>query len=125
MSTAYRSATTAEERAGLASAADAIIATTNAMPWAGVLTAAGILVLSLVAWRGPIRAGVAAFGIAGQGRAGQATLSPRREGAGEGSCAGDPRWHQMILTIDDASRGAVVHIGRLPTPDSGSSSSRC
>ena len=63
LSTAYRSATTAQERAGLASAADAIIATTNAMPWAGVLTAAGILALSLVAWRGPVPAGVAVFGI--------------------------------------------------------------
>jgi hypothetical protein len=63
LSTAYRSATTADERAGLASAADAMIATTNSMPWAGVLTAAGILVLSLVAWRGPVPAGVAAFGI--------------------------------------------------------------
>jgi len=63
LSTAYQSATTADERAGLASAADAIIATTNAMPWAGVLTAAGILVLSLVAWRGPVPAGVAALGI--------------------------------------------------------------
>ena len=54
LSTAYRSATTADERAGLASAADAIIATTNAMPWAGVLTAAGILALSLIARRGPV-----------------------------------------------------------------------
>lgn len=63
LSTSYQSAATPEERAGLATAADAIIATTNAMPWAGVLTAAGILVLSLVAWRGPILAGVAAFGI--------------------------------------------------------------
>ena len=63
LSTAYRSATTPDERRGLASAADAIIATTNTMPWAGVLTAAGILVLSLVAWRGPVPAGVAAFGI--------------------------------------------------------------
>jgi hypothetical protein len=33
----------------------AIIATTNAMPWAGILTAGGILVLSLVSWRGPYR----------------------------------------------------------------------
>jgi len=33
LSGAYRSASTAEERAGLASAADAIVATTNAMPW--------------------------------------------------------------------------------------------
>jgi hypothetical protein len=63
LSTSYQAAATPEERAGLATAADAIIATTNAMPWAGVLTAAGILVLSLVAWRGPIPAGVAAFGI--------------------------------------------------------------
>ena len=63
LSTAYQSATAPEERAGLASAADAIIATTNAMPWAGVLTAVGILVLSLVAWRGPVPAAVAAFGI--------------------------------------------------------------
>ena len=46
LSDAYRSATP-RERAGLASAADAVVATTNAMPWAGVLTAAGILVLSL------------------------------------------------------------------------------
>jgi hypothetical protein len=46
-------ASAAEERAGLASAADAIVATTNAMPWAGVLTAAGILLLSLVMRRGP------------------------------------------------------------------------
>jgi hypothetical protein len=63
LSTAYQSATTPEERAGLASAADAIIATTNAMPWAGVLTAAGILALSLAAWRGPVPAAVAAIGI--------------------------------------------------------------
>jgi hypothetical protein len=63
LSTAYESASTADQRAGLASAADAVIATTNAMPWAGVLTAAGILVLSLVAWRGPVSARVAAFGI--------------------------------------------------------------
>jgi hypothetical protein len=63
LSAAYRSATTPAERARLAGAADAIIATTNAMPWAGILTAAGILALSLVAWRGPVPAGVAAFGI--------------------------------------------------------------
>ena len=63
LSNAYRSANTANERAGLARAAEAIIATTNAMPWAGVLTAAAILTLSLVAWRGPVPSGVAAFGI--------------------------------------------------------------
>lgn len=63
VSTAYEAASSAEQRDSLASAAEAIIATTNAMPWAGVLTAAGILVLSLVAWRGPVRAPVAAFGV--------------------------------------------------------------
>ena len=36
------------ERAGLVSAANALIATANAMPWAGVLTAAAILTLSLI-----------------------------------------------------------------------------
>jgi len=47
LSDAYRSARGADQRAGLAHAADAVVATTNAMPWAGVLTAAAILVLSL------------------------------------------------------------------------------
>jgi len=62
LSGAYRSASTAEERAGLASAADAIVATTNAMPWAGVLTAAGILLLSLAMRRGPFPRALGLFG---------------------------------------------------------------
>jgi len=62
LSGAYRSASTAEERAGLASAADAIVATTNAMPWAGVLTAAGILLLSLAMRRGPFPRPLGLFG---------------------------------------------------------------
>jgi hypothetical protein len=62
LSDAYRSAPTAEARAGLASAADAIVATTNAMPWAGVLTAAGILVLSLGMWHGPFPRALVVFG---------------------------------------------------------------
>lgn len=52
LSDAYTAAGTDAERAGLASAADALIAATNAMPWAGILTAAAILVLSLAMWRG-------------------------------------------------------------------------
>ena len=36
------------ERAGLASAADALIAATNAVSWAGILTAAAILLLSSI-----------------------------------------------------------------------------
>ena len=35
------------QRASLASAADALIAATNAVSWAGILTAAAILILSL------------------------------------------------------------------------------
>ena len=46
----------------LASAADAIVATTNAMPWAGVLTAAGILLLSLAMRRGPFPQELGLFG---------------------------------------------------------------
>lgn len=44
----YRSAGTDAQRAGLVSAADALIAATNAVSWAGILTAAAIVVLSLV-----------------------------------------------------------------------------
>lgn len=63
LSDAYRSSTGADQRAGLAHAADAIIATTNAMPWAGVLTAAAILVLSLAMWSGPFPKALAVVGI--------------------------------------------------------------
>ena len=63
LSDAYRSAPSAQARAGLAGAADAVVATTNAMPWAGVLTAAGILVLSLALRRAPDARRLALFGI--------------------------------------------------------------
>lgn len=45
------------------SAADALIAATNAVSWAGILTAAGILVLSLVMWRGMFGRALAVVGI--------------------------------------------------------------
>jgi hypothetical protein len=61
LSDSYHSASTAQQRAGLAGAADAIVATTNAMPWAGVLTAAGILLLSLAMRRGPFPPTLAMF----------------------------------------------------------------
>lgn len=48
LSDAYVAAVSDNERAGLVSAAEALIATANGMPWAGVLTALGILVLSLI-----------------------------------------------------------------------------
>ena len=48
LSDAYRASATDAQRASLASAADALIAATNAVSWAGILTAAAILILSLV-----------------------------------------------------------------------------
>jgi hypothetical protein len=58
LSNAYRDAGGDPERASLTSAADALIAATNAVSWAGVLTAAAILLLSsimrTVAFFGPV-----------------------------------------------------------------------
>jgi len=51
------------ERASLVSSADALIATTNAVSWAGVLTAAAILVLSLLMRRGGWGTPLAVLGI--------------------------------------------------------------
>jgi len=63
LSDAYAAAGTPAERAGLANAADALIAATNALSWAGILTAAGILVLSLVMRRGPFSRATALLGV--------------------------------------------------------------
>lgn len=56
----YALSSDASERASLASAADALIAATNAVSWAGILTAAAILVLSLLmrpaGWGTPVAA---------------------------------------------------------------------
>ncbi|WP_404388755.1 hypothetical protein [Humibacillus xanthopallidus] len=46
LSNAYQAAGSDPERAGLVSAADALIAATNAVSWAGILTAAAIMLLS-------------------------------------------------------------------------------
>jgi hypothetical protein len=48
LSDSYAAAETAGQRAQLESAADALIAATNAVSWAGILTAAAILLLSLL-----------------------------------------------------------------------------
>ena len=48
LSNDYASATSDAERDSLVSAANALVAIANGMPWAGILTAAGILVLSWV-----------------------------------------------------------------------------
>lgn len=63
LSNSYMSAHTPAERASLVSAAQALIAATNAVSWAGILTAAGILLLSLVSWRGYFGHAVAALGV--------------------------------------------------------------
>lgn len=48
LSSSYQDAASPAERAGLVSAAEALIAATNAVSWAGILTAAAILLLSWV-----------------------------------------------------------------------------
>ncbi len=48
LSDAYQDAGTGAERSGLVGAAEALIAATNAVSWAGILTAAAILLLSWV-----------------------------------------------------------------------------
>lgn len=63
LSEGYVTASTDAERAGLVSAADALIAATNAVSWGGILTAAGILVLSLVMRKGIFGRTVAIVGI--------------------------------------------------------------
>lgn len=62
LSDSYAAASDAE-RAGLVAAAEALIAATNAVSWAGILTAAAILVLSLGMRRGRIAPRVAVLGI--------------------------------------------------------------
>lgn len=62
LATTYRSAGP-DQRAGLVDAADALIAATNAVSWAGILTAAAILVLSVVMLRAGSRAWMAVLGI--------------------------------------------------------------
>jgi hypothetical protein len=48
LSNSYQAAGGDAERAGLVGAADALIAATNAVSWAGILTAAAILLLSML-----------------------------------------------------------------------------
>lgn len=62
-SSSYAAATTEAQRASLASAADALIAATNAVCWAGILTAAAILVLSTLMRRSDFGQLVAVVGI--------------------------------------------------------------
>jgi hypothetical protein len=59
----YMAATTAAQRAAQATAAEGLIAVSNAVNAAGILTALGILILSLVMLKGVFPKGVAYLGI--------------------------------------------------------------
>lgn len=63
LSNSYLAADTDAERAGLVSAADALIAATNAVSWGGILTAAAILLLSLMMRRGIFGKAVGTLGV--------------------------------------------------------------
>jgi hypothetical protein len=59
----YMAATTAAQRATFANAAEGLIAVSNAVNAAGILTAIGILILSLVMLKGVFPKGIAYLGI--------------------------------------------------------------
>jgi hypothetical protein len=63
LSDEYMAATTAAQHAAFATAAEGLIAVTNAVSAAGILTALGILILSLVMLKGVFPKGVAYLGI--------------------------------------------------------------
>ncbi len=63
LSNSYQAADTEAERAGLASAADALIAATNAVGWGGILTAAAILILSVIMRRSSFGKAVGTLGV--------------------------------------------------------------
>lgn len=63
LSNAYAAAGTEAQRAGLVSGADALIAATNAVSWAGILTATAILVLSTLMGRGGFGRALALLGM--------------------------------------------------------------
>jgi hypothetical protein len=63
LSDQYVAATTAAQRAAFATASESLIAVSNAVNGAGILTAIGILILSLVMLRGVFHKGVAYLGI--------------------------------------------------------------
>ena len=64
LSDQYVAATTAAQRAAFATGAEGLIAVSNAVNAAGILTAMGILILSLVMLKGVFHKGVAYLGIA-------------------------------------------------------------
>lgn len=63
LSNSYTVAQSDTERADLVSAADALIALTNAVSWAGIMTATAILLLSLVMRKSHFGQALAVFGV--------------------------------------------------------------
>lgn len=63
LSDAYGTAATDAQRTSLTTAADALIAATNAVSWAGILTAASILILSVVMRKGFFGRSVTVIGV--------------------------------------------------------------
>lgn len=63
LSDAYGTAASEAQRASLTSAAEALIAATNAVSWAGILTAAAILILSMAMRKGIFGRPVAVIGV--------------------------------------------------------------
>jgi len=63
LSDSYAAAQTDAQRVSLAGSADTLIAATNAVSWAGILTAAAILVLSIVMRRGLFGKPIVVLGI--------------------------------------------------------------
>lgn len=63
LSDAYATAGTEAQRAGLVGAADALIAATNAVSWAGILTALAILILSSLMGSGGFGRALAVLGM--------------------------------------------------------------
>lgn len=63
LSNSFAAATTEAQRSSLVSAADALVAATNAVSWAGILTAGAILVLSAVMGRSDFGRLVAVVGV--------------------------------------------------------------
>ena len=98
-------------RQALVGAADALAAATNAVTWAGILTAAAILVLSTVFAR-------AGFGVARNPRRRDRCARHRVRGVSSADRAGVPALRAAAAAVVRARRGAVAAPGthRRPRP---------
>lgn len=102
LSDSYAASGTDAERARLASAAEALIAATNAVSWAGILTAAAILLLSIVIWQAGWGRALAIVGVAA--------------GAIGGGQRGPPPVERARLPGVRPAAADLVRLGRLEAP---------